>query len=67
MIEADAHQPVAPTGHEEAEMLAVVRAETEAFLRGDFDALARHWVQDDTAVRMVSWGSQGIKIHPGLD
>jgi DNA-binding CsgD family transcriptional regulator len=55
----------ASTRDDEAEILAVVRAETEAFLRGDFEALANHWVQDETAMRMVSWGSQGIKIVRG--
>jgi DNA-binding CsgD family transcriptional regulator len=51
----------------EAEILAVVREETEAYLRGDFEGISQHWIQDQTAIRMVSWGTLGVKIIRGWE
>lgn len=65
MADLDTSLRGTPTRKDETEILAVVRAETEAFLRGDFEAMASHWIQDETAMRMVSWGSQGVKIVRG--
>ena len=45
---------------------AVMRAETEAFLRCDFDGVAGHWVQEPHVMRFVGWGGEG-KVIRGWD
>jgi DNA-binding CsgD family transcriptional regulator len=54
-------------GTEEAAVLAVIRAETEAWLQRDFDAWASHWVQSPQARRMEAWASLGVRVDEGWD
>lgn len=51
----------------EAEILAVIRSETEAWLRRDFEALASHWMQSTHARRMEYYASLGIRTDEGWD
>src|SRR5690349_21134204 len=43
-----------------AAFLAVLRAETEAWMQRDFDALARHWLQSPQARRMYAFAALGV-------
>lgn len=52
---------------DEAEILAVIRSETEAWLRRDFKALASHWMQSSQARRMEYYASLGIRVDEGWD
>lgn len=52
---------------DEARILAVIRSETEAWLRRDFKALASHWVQSSQARRMEYYASLGIRADEGWD
>ncbi|WP_068115774.1 LuxR C-terminal-related transcriptional regulator [Tropicimonas marinistellae] len=52
---------------EEEEILAVMRAEAQAFLDGDIDALASHWVQTEDTARMVAWAQVGTKVIRGWE
>lgn len=51
----------------EAEILDVMRAEAQAFLDGDFEALASHWVHADETSRMVAWAQLGTKVLRGWE
>lgn len=48
-------------------ILAVIRAETEAWLQRDFEALASHWVQSPQTRRMESFASLGVRVDEGWD
>ncbi|QND15213.1 helix-turn-helix transcriptional regulator [Rhizobium leguminosarum bv. trifolii] len=50
-----------------AAIMAVVRAETEAWLQRDFEALASHWVQSPQTRRMESFISLGVRVDEGWD
>ncbi|TDW25266.1 DNA-binding CsgD family transcriptional regulator [Rhizobium azibense] len=50
-----------------AAILAVIRAETEAWLQRDFEAWASHWVQSPQARRMEAWTSLGVRVDEGWD
>ena len=55
------------SGTEEAAILAMLRAETEAWLQRDFEALASHWVQSPQAQRMYASASFGVRVVEGWD
>ena len=50
-----------------AAIMAVIRAETEAWLQRDFEALASHWVQSPQTRRMESFASLGVRVDEGWD
>ena len=52
---------------DKAAVLAVLEAETAAFLRRDLDALAEHWVRSPEARRMFSYPHLGVKVLEGWD
>lgn len=52
---------------QEEEILAVMRAEAQAFLDGDIDALANNWVQTEDTARMVAWAQVGTKVMRGWE
>jgi hypothetical protein len=41
-------------------ILATRRAETEAWMQRDFDALARHWVHSPQSRRMYAFAALGV-------
>ncbi|RUM25216.1 LuxR family transcriptional regulator [Rhizobium vallis] len=50
-----------------ASIMAVIRAETEAWLQRDFEALASHWVQSPQTRRMEAFASLGVRVDEGWD
>lgn len=48
-------------------ILAVIGAETEAWLQRDFEALASHWVQSPQTRRMEAFASLGVRVDEGWD
>ena len=52
---------------DKAAVLAVLEAETAAFLRRDMDALAEHWVHSPQARRMYSYAHLGVRVYEGWD
>ena len=52
---------------DKAAVVAVIRAETEAWLRRDFEALASHWVQSPQTRRMEAFTSLGVRVDEGWD
>ena len=51
----------------EDEILAVLRAETAAFYRGDFEGLARHWVHGPDVRRTIAGRHSGTRLARGWD
>lgn len=52
---------------DKAAILAVLEAETAAWLRRDMDALASYWVHSPDARRMYAYAHLGTKIDEGWD
>lgn len=52
---------------DKAAILAVIRAETEAWLQRDFEVLASHWLHSPQTRRMEYFASLGIRIDEGWD
>lgn len=52
---------------DKAAVVAVIRSETEAWLRRDFEALASHWVQSPQTRRMEAFTSLGVRVDEGWD
>lgn len=52
---------------DKAAILAVLKAETEAWLRRDIDDLASHWVHSPQARRMSSVAHQGSQVQIGWE
>ncbi|MCX5579690.1 helix-turn-helix domain-containing protein [Kaistia terrae] len=52
---------------ERTAVLAVIRAETEAWLQRDFEALASHWLQSPQTRRMEYFASLGVRVDEGWD
>lgn len=50
-----------------AAIMAVIRAETEAWLQRDFEALASHWVQSPQTRRIEYFASLGVRVDEGWD
>lgn len=50
-----------------AAILAVLRAESDAYLRRDYDALASHWVQSPQARLMTVFASLGVRVEKGWE
>ncbi|MBX5166611.1 MULTISPECIES: helix-turn-helix transcriptional regulator [unclassified Rhizobium] len=50
-----------------ASIMAVIRAETEAWLQRDFEALASHWMQSPQTRRMEAFASLGVRVDEGWD
>jgi len=50
-----------------AAVMAVIRAETTAWLQRDFDALASHWVQSPQTRRLESFTALGVRVDEGWD
>jgi hypothetical protein len=48
-------------------ILAVLRAETAAWLRRDFAALAQHWAQSPQTRLMTSFPHAGARVFEGWD
>lgn len=48
-------------------ILAVMEAETEAYIRKDLDALSEHWVHSPQSRRMVSVAFLGTQVFEGWD
>lgn len=48
-------------------ILAVLNAETDAWMRRDFDALAEHWVHSDQTRLMTSFAALGTHVHEGWE
>jgi DNA-binding CsgD family transcriptional regulator len=52
---------------DKAAILAVIHAETDAYMRRDFEALAAHWVHSPHARRMYAYSSIGNVVDEGWD
>lgn len=52
---------------EKAAILTVLRAETDAYMRRDFPALAQHWVHSPQARLMIAFASLGARVVEGWD
>lgn len=52
---------------DQAAILGVIRAETEAWLQRDFEALASHWVQSPQTRRMEAFAALGVRVDEGWD
>lgn len=52
---------------ERTAVLAVIRAETEAWLQRDFEALASHWLQSPQTRRLEYFASLGVRVDEGWD
>ncbi|MFK3779473.1 LuxR family transcriptional regulator [Agrobacterium sp. NPDC089420] len=52
---------------DKAAILAVIHAETEAWLQRDFEGLRRHWLHSPQTRRMEYYASLGIRIDEGWD
>ena len=52
---------------DKAAILAALRAETDAWLRRDFDAMARHWLQAPETRKMTSHASFGTYVVEGWE
>lgn len=52
---------------DKAEILAVLQAETDAYMRRDFDGIAKHWLQSPQARRMYAYPSLGNVVDEGWD
>lgn len=52
---------------DEAAIMAVLKAETDAWLRRDFPALAQHWVHSPKTRRMTALASLGTLVDEGWD
>jgi DNA-binding CsgD family transcriptional regulator len=52
---------------DEAAVVAVIRAATEAWLQRDFEAWSSHWVQSPKTRRMEAWASLGVRVQEGWD
>ena len=50
-----------------AAILAVLRAETDAWLHRDFPAMAQHWVHSPKTRRMTALASLGTHVDEGWD
>lgn len=48
-------------------IMAVLKAETDAWMRRDFDALAKHWVHSPQTRRMTSFAALGTDMVEGWD
>ncbi|MDC9825057.1 LuxR family transcriptional regulator [Devosia sp. ZB163] len=48
-------------------IMAMLRAETDAWLRRDFDALADCWVHSPQSRRLHSFASTGVRVDEGWD
>ncbi len=55
------------TDDDKAAVLAVLDAETAAFLRRDMEALAEYWVHSSQARRMYAYAHLGVKVYEGWD
>lgn len=52
---------------DKAAVLAVLKAETDAWVRRDFEALAQHWVHSAQTRRMVAFGGFGAWVDEGWE
>ena len=52
---------------DEAAIMAVLKAETGAWLRRDFSAMAQHWVHSPKTRRMIAAASLGTHVDEGWD
>lgn len=52
---------------DKAAIMAVIRAETAAWLQRDFAALASHWVQSPQTRRMEAFASLGVRVDEGWE
>ncbi|RYE09550.1 MAG: LuxR family transcriptional regulator [Hyphomicrobiales bacterium] len=52
---------------EKAAVVAVIRAETEAWLLRDFDLLSNYWLQSPQTRRMEAFASLGVRVDEGWD
>ena len=52
---------------DKAAIMEVLKAETEAYMRRDFPALARHWVHSPQARLMTGFVSLGTRVVEGWD
>ena len=47
---------------DEAAILAVLKAETDAWMRRDFPAMAQHWVHSPKTRRIIALASVGTQV-----
>jgi len=52
---------------DEEAVLQVLRTETEAWLKRDFDSLEKHWVKSPLTRRMQHYASSGVLVDEGWD
>lgn len=52
---------------DEAAILAVLKAETDAWLRRDFPAQAQHWAHSPQTRLMTAFASLGVRVDEGWD
>jgi DNA-binding CsgD family transcriptional regulator len=52
---------------DKAAVLAILEAETAAYLRRDPDAIAEHWVHSPQTRRLFSYAHLGVKVYEGWD
>jgi hypothetical protein len=64
---ATSRSPISRLEADQAAVMAVLKAETDAWVRRDFPTLARHWVQSPHARLMHSSASLGAEVFEGWD
>lgn len=47
--------------------MSLMKAETEAFLRQDFEALRQHWIAKETSRFLISWPGVGSRVYSGIE
>ena len=52
---------------DQAAIMAVLMAETDAYMRRDFDAVASHWVHSPQTRLMTMFASIGVRVERGWD
>ncbi len=67
MIAANLGGALMATESDKAAILAVLEAETNAYLRRDFEALAIHWVHSPQTRRLVAFASLGTHVEEGWE
>jgi DNA-binding CsgD family transcriptional regulator len=56
-----------PTDSDKAAIMAVLEAETDAWMRRDFEALAKHWMHSPQTRRMVAFAALGTHVDEGWE
>jgi DNA-binding CsgD family transcriptional regulator len=62
-----AAKAIAGNTADEAAILALMKAETDAFLSRDFEALRRNWIDAPQSRFLITWPGVGARVYCGID